>query len=385
MKPSRHLWTVAAPAAGAVLSRIAFLFLLSASCLLLAAPSAHADTTSGLVGWWTLNGKDTNWNTNTTNDVSGNGNTGTLVSMSTTTSPVLGKLGQALNFNGTSQYVNIPSPAGSVLDATSTFSVAAWVKVHSHVANDRIVEKYWASSYELGINNSGSGDGFAFDVGYGTIATNHNGIPIDQWVHVVGTYDGLNIDLYENGVLTGTATTTPQTGSGAAVTIGSTAGGGNYFNGQIDDVRIYSRALSASDVMQLYKQGQAKGAASPVNSLTNGLIGYWTMDGKTTTWTGPYTGTTADASGNGNTGTLTNMGMATSTVAGKLGQALNFNSVNQYIDLNNPSAYDLTAGGKMTISTWVNTGPYIINGTLGIVRRGNTYTPNSGDQYSLIN
>ncbi len=51
---------------------------------------------SGLVGYWPFDGKDINWTANTTADVSGKGNTGTLVGMSTTTSPVMGKMGQAL-------------------------------------------------------------------------------------------------------------------------------------------------------------------------------------------------------------------------------------------------------------------------------------------------
>ena len=54
--------------------------------------------TSGLVGYWTMDGTDTNWKTGTMTDRSGMGNTGTLVGMSTSTSPVAGKVGQALKF-----------------------------------------------------------------------------------------------------------------------------------------------------------------------------------------------------------------------------------------------------------------------------------------------
>ena len=65
-----------------------------------AANVAHSNTVSlsnGLVGYWSLDGSQTNWTTGKTSDSSGQGNTGQLISMSTSTSPVAGKIGQALN------------------------------------------------------------------------------------------------------------------------------------------------------------------------------------------------------------------------------------------------------------------------------------------------
>ena len=53
-----------------------------------------APLSNGLVGYWTFDGSATNWRTNTTADLSGNGNTGPLISMSTTTSPAAGKIGR---------------------------------------------------------------------------------------------------------------------------------------------------------------------------------------------------------------------------------------------------------------------------------------------------
>jgi hypothetical protein len=55
-------------------------------------------------------------------DMSGQGNTGTLVSMSTTSSPVPGKIGQALNFNGSTNFINM----GNVLHPTGAFTYSAW-------------------------------------------------------------------------------------------------------------------------------------------------------------------------------------------------------------------------------------------------------------------
>src|SRR5262249_9038949 len=80
--------------------------------------------TQGLVGYWPLDGAVTNWTSNTTQDLSGNANTGSLVSMSTSSSPVPGKIGQAMKFNGSN---DITVSDNSSLDPTSV-TVSAWIK-----------------------------------------------------------------------------------------------------------------------------------------------------------------------------------------------------------------------------------------------------------------
>ena len=65
--------------------------------------------------------------------------------------------------------------------------------------------------------------------------------------------------------------------------------------------------------------------------IQSGLVGYWTFDGKDTSWTNSTTATTLDKSGNGNTGTLTNMLQSTAPVPGKIGQALKFDGSSGYV------------------------------------------------------
>ena len=93
-----------------------------------AANVAHSNAmiSNGLVGYWTFDGSATNWTTNTTADLSGNGNNGTIVSMSTTTSPVLGKIGQALNFDGSSQKITTAAGVSSIC-SVSTCSLSVWL------------------------------------------------------------------------------------------------------------------------------------------------------------------------------------------------------------------------------------------------------------------
>ena len=80
---------------------------------------------NGLVGYWPLDGAVTNWTTNTTRDLSGNGNTGQLIGMSTTTSLTIGQTGQALNLK-TNHFVQVP--ISSSLQFAST-TISFWGKV----------------------------------------------------------------------------------------------------------------------------------------------------------------------------------------------------------------------------------------------------------------
>ena len=110
-----------------------FLFLFTLALIAQATPaearillgaSNNTSLSNGLVGYWPLDGAVTNWNTNTTLDLSGQGNTGQLNAMSTTSSPVAGKIGQALKLDGTDDYVNLGK--GSSLDfQTGSMSISA--------------------------------------------------------------------------------------------------------------------------------------------------------------------------------------------------------------------------------------------------------------------
>jgi len=79
----------------------------------------------------------------------------------------------------------------------------------------------------------------------------------NKWYHVAGTYDGTDVKLYVNGVLEGTKnySGTTITNSDDSIRIGGHAGGTNDFEGYIDEVAIYSSALSASEILDHYKRG----------------------------------------------------------------------------------------------------------------------------------
>ncbi len=285
----------------------------------------HSNTSSlsqGLVGYWPLDGATTNWLTGTTQDVSGNNNTGTLVGMSTTTSPTAGKVGQALKFNG--GYIDTGKV---IIPDNTTFTVSAWIKTPLSI-DETIVSR------DVDINNKrwrvtalANGKVEVADVNtlgtYQLDDTVAAPITANTWHHIVAVFnysshiatvyvDGVNYPLNSN-VLSNPS----NTAGSPSLRVGISRS--TPFSGTIDDVRLYNRVLSSQEVSQLYFQGTANVAHSNPVSLSSGLVGYWTLDGSATNWN---TGKTSDSSGNGNTGSLISMSTTTSPTAGKVGQGL---------------------------------------------------------------
>ena len=83
--------------------------------------------------------------------------------------------------------------------------------------------------------------------------TNEYAIAQNNWYHAVGTYDGSNVKLYVNGVLQlTTASTTVPTRSNLGIILMRRWDAGDYFGGHLSTVKIYNRALSASEILQNY-------------------------------------------------------------------------------------------------------------------------------------
>jgi Concanavalin A-like lectin/glucanases superfamily len=153
----------------------------------------------------------------------------------------------------------------------------------------------------------------------------------NRWYHLVATFSPTKTDLYINGVLDNSGAATEAviyyTHNGAHIGTENCGATLETFNGKMDDIRIYNRVLSASEVSQLYKMGQNTVGHSNV-FLSNGLVGYWTFDGGSIDW---HTNTVADVSGQGNTGSLVGLSTTTSPTPGKIGQALMFNGSSNYV------------------------------------------------------
>jgi hypothetical protein len=184
-------------------------------------------------------------------------------------------------------------------------------------------------------------------------------IVLQAWVIGEGIVRKYNVELqiYVDGVLKNTpAESQGDVSDGLPETIG--AGfqqATEYINGLLDDVRIYNRALSADEIKRLYNMGGTVKLNSSQNlnnnnSLQKGLVGWWTFDGKDISGVQTY-----DRSGNGNCGILTSGPVQT---IGKIGQALQFDGVDDYIDISSN-----IAPTAVTLSAWVkaNSFPHSYN------------------------
>jgi hypothetical protein len=285
--------------------------------------------TNGLVGHWTFDGADTPWSSSsagTTLDTSGNGYTGTLTNMNQATSPVDGKIGQALNFDGVNDHVNLGTPAAlGFTGASSEFTIIAWLKPTA-TARVGIVKRGHASSggtanqYSFGTYTSNN---LEFQISDGvtsqTITSAAGSLPLNVWSFVSCGMSTTTLECFVNGVsVASTARTINASSANTTTIIGSVRTDTGYFTGTIDDVRIYNRMLAPAEISRLSTSGTAKLNVSQDSNLTKGLAGYWKFD--------EGSGTNAnDSSVNGNTGTL----VSTPTwTTGQINGGLTFNGAN---------------------------------------------------------
>jgi hypothetical protein len=293
-----------------------------------------------------------NYSSLTATDRGSNKLTGTLVNVNTESS-VIGKIGSALRTGATAsaQYVSISEAVDDSI--TSQWSASVWVYRKS--ASDGTIVR----------NDEGNGTrGFLIDIfsnnarSYAyvngvNVATGVTTLSTGKWYHLVGVCDGTTVKIYLNGVQDGSA----NIGTAGNIGLSSTPlyiGYGNFansnFDGYIDDVRIYNRALSLGEIKTLYKLGQNKDAVSPTKSLTSDLVGYWTFDGKDIN---VITGSINDRSGNANTCTDASSSV-NNVVQGKLGQAYIFTG--SWIDCGSAASLDLLPASNMTMSMWMKPG-----------------------------
>lgn len=172
--------------------------------------------------------------------------------------------GYSLSFDGVDDYVVAPGGA-TAISSSNLFSVSKWIKLSSIGANQLVWSS--ASTHYLQINSSGYINwavGAVFRV-YGS-----NPLSTGVWYHiaVIRTASGDNGTVYLNGVaITPTAGTIGVTPAGTDLYIGRYTTASYYFPGKIDDVRIYSTALSLSQVGELYAGNEATGA-TPTSKWT---------------------------------------------------------------------------------------------------------------------
>ncbi len=198
---------------------------------------------SGLVGYWPLDGN--------ASDMSGNGNNGTLVNSPMWTSGC--KVGGCLSFNGTSSNasVNLSAALNSLITTSNQVSFSAWVRPNSQISTQVVG---WGYMNGVWIDGNGQIVGEINVNSTREDATPRYVIPsYGTWYYAAGTGDAISgvTKLYINGVMVSSKTYVP--GSITSISGNPVIGAGNgYFNGLIDDVRIYNRPLSAAEIQAMY-------------------------------------------------------------------------------------------------------------------------------------
>ena len=174
-------------------------------------------------------------------------NTGTV--QGTVAWTTAGKNGGALVFNGTNTRVQIP--ASPTLNPTGAVTMEAWVYPTVAQAGWRAIIQKEVDAWLLHASSGGTlmpAAGGTYG-GAGAVTFASTSIPVNAWTHLAQTYDGATIRLYVNGVV---ASSLPKTGAletnTSPLSIGGTNAYGEFFQGFIDDVRVYDRALTPSEI-----------------------------------------------------------------------------------------------------------------------------------------
>ncbi|WP_084285447.1 LamG-like jellyroll fold domain-containing protein [Solirubrobacter soli] len=181
-------------------------------------------------------------------DATGKGHTGTITGATRTTT---GKTGGALSFNGTSNSVSVPD--ANDLDLTTGMTLEAWVNPTNNTGWRTAVMKEKTGDLTYALYAGGSTTPLSTittSAGYGEAPGPAGSAPaVNTWTHLAGTYDGTTLKLYKNGALISSKAVTGSINAGTGpLKIGGNAIWGEWFAGQIDDVRVYNTALTAAQI-----------------------------------------------------------------------------------------------------------------------------------------
>lgn len=217
--------------------------------------------TQGLVGYWPFCGN--------ANDDSGHGNNGT-VNGATLTTDRFGNANSAFSFNGTSNYINLNT------SLPNTFSISLWINVNQF-KSFAYADTFIGSKIIGTIENTNPYTGF--ECGLDGVQANYgkhgcsfwvqnntnpnvassNLVKLNNWKHLICTYNGTTLKYYDNGQLVGSVNGVYNNNQ-KKLTLGARLvyNGGPYFffDGKIDDIGIWNRALTETEITNLYNANQ---------------------------------------------------------------------------------------------------------------------------------
>lgn len=184
------------------------------------------------------------------NDVSGQLNDGQVLGAEPTYDR-FGEPNAAFSFNGVDSYIELPEV--DYFGSSDQLTVSWWVNpantsgVTGVLNFGNMLAQVIDGVLYTNLYFSGSGD-----------VVGSTSLNLDEWQHLTLTYDGVNTRLYKNGSevgVTALSGAVDSRGSGTPSTIGTINGSADFFDGDIDDIKVYNRPLSASEVDELYRTG----------------------------------------------------------------------------------------------------------------------------------
>ena len=305
---------------------------------------------AGMISWWSGDGHPF--------DLIGD-NDGTLMNGATYAQGIVGK---AFSFDGSNDYIAMPD--GIIPYTARNFTVDAWAYANATDGSRWILYAgAHAGEYLLGVANGE----YLFDVHLsdGTWYTVRTTAANNEWALVTGVRRGNSIEIYVNGALKNSAPI-PDLDlivvPGFHSSIGSyTEGSQAFWNGLIDEVEIFNRALTQTEIQSIYNAGAA-GKCKPCFDPPSDMVSWWAFDEES--------GTTAHDLIGSNDGTVNGAMWSVGKVAG----ALNFDGSDDYVFVSNAATID--GGAEATYDAWVfpesapNVGFYY-----GIVGAGDSTQP----------
>ncbi|MEK6926618.1 MAG: LamG-like jellyroll fold domain-containing protein, partial [Nanoarchaeota archaeon] len=310
----------------------------------------------------------------TVKDYSGFGNAGALGNSTSGTQSTWnssGKVGGAYQFDGVNDFINISH--SNSLNLTNLMSVEVWIKpsmVHESGGNYGVMAKAsnpsW--SWQLRFGNDAAGDrlGFQFNNGSlpGVWVNVDQNLATGQWHHIFGTYNQTHVSIYLNGVLKEVKTISALQTPLVPLVIGNDGWPANFFNGTIDEVRIYNRSLSKEQIYENYLAGL-------INHSVEKILDQETISGDN--WSVSLTPN--DAKNDGITALSNNLYLANSPpntilveINSSLGNNLTLEDLNCYA-----SIFDSDTPTVYANYTWYNNSVSFLSGRTGPFARDNNF------------
>ena len=322
---------------------------LSAQTLMAQVPSYIPS--NGLVGFWPFNGN--------ANDLSLNSNNGT-VNGATLTTDRNGNANSAYSFNGINNSISV-SNSQQLLNL-SNFTYSTWVYANINTPADGLVICSYdgnsrgallysnTNSSEIRIHSNSNTDISA--------VAQSNTLSM-SWHHIVAVKNDNELKMYLDNILIDTINISNfnySTSSIYPLMFGKASWyNGGYFNGKIDDIGIWNRALTQAEITTLFTEvPQYSDTCNNVSgSLTYGLVGYW-----------PFCGNALDDSGHGNNGSANG---ATLTIDrfGNSNSAYSFDGINDFINMPSGASTSLNITSDLSLSFWFKTTQSNNSGLIG--------------------